>query len=800
MPSANRTLRGNKRRAVHDRLIVPKNGFQLPADPPRPIIEDLPDKPVGQRCTITHVIIYEMYVTYEGKPARKIHRIKFSDIVGNPVTEEKLEQGYDLVTQQGETITVKWHHNDGNWARSALILHNKKAAKTSYYEPNWGNVYGVGLEWISCDGTQSGTIWANRHLGNTSSTVNSDGTITININYFSSTAEPDHAPTAVRGGLMLGNPEPYRTMWLMGQELPIRVFPALGEIGRGCMFGFNPNVMNFVKVAPALPTWLRLTGQGTARGDAIGISWAKDEFHTLPVRPAIEVEMSPVVDRVNFPNAQEINGLYVFPMRVGKYRTGNVSGSTIFFHHRTEGECIVRIYLLETDDQGNPQYTLMKKQYHYYWGPTGKSCPVLEEEYTGTLPYPEKPMDTCAGVEPPSDVPDYSGTITDLGYFCNNSIDPDSIDQYYWNLPSLGVPENFWEGFNYIHKNLWGDNEFYINTGDKFYPYLWLLVMSSMSGDVDVPELAKDWQEFKSWAASAESGISCLNDFQKAMVYMSNNLGLPVLFYNRTGVDRYLQGNILDLMARYINETKPFAYEYLTFNQSHTDPSVGAYNFDPSYYYRQQNPEWDNYKSFINIEPEGMDFGDENFRLGSQIVKSMGIWLTDPAHPTDYIITQSGFTSPDIHPTNPIHRYQYDWWTGSLLQDYNDNFKAYVAAQIAVHEIGHAIDFFVIPYNNGKPLSDSAEWCDISGFDRTRPYDTSVPEITKSNPGNIADNGKLAPVSPYGTTHRFEDFAETFRMYVFRPDILRKYWRAKYDFMETYVKPMTMENVPLPAN
>jgi len=178
----------------------------------------------------------------------------------------------------------------------------------------------------------------------------------------------------------------------------------------------------------------------------------------------------------------------------------------------------------------------------------------------------------------------------------------------------------------------------------------------------------------------------------------------------------------------------------------------------------------------------------------------LGIWLTDPAHPTDYIYNSSGYTSPDIHPLNPVHRYQADWWTGAQLQDYNDNFNAYVASQIAVHEMGHAIDFFVIPFNNGKTLSDSTEWCNISGFSRTRPYNTSTPEIPKSNPGNTADNGKLAAVSPYGATHRFEDFAESFRLYVFRPDLLRKYWKEKFDFMEKYVKPMTLENIPLPAN
>ncbi|MGG1263833.1 hypothetical protein [Brevibacillus laterosporus] len=799
MPRANRVLKGNKRRAVHDRLVVPKNGYQIPHNPIQVMPPDLPNKPVGQKCNITHVVLYEMYVTYEGKPAKEVHRIKFSNIVGNPVSEEKLKIGYDLRTKQGEILTVKWHHNNSNYSRSGLLVHNKKAEGTSWYEPNWGNIYGVGLEWISCDGTQSGTIWAKRHLGYTHDETSVSGESYPVHEYWSgSDVAPEYAPKAVRGGLMLGSPEPHRTMWLMGQELPIRVFPALGEIGIGCMFGFNPNVMNFVKVAPPLPIFLRLQGEGTARSDVIDIKWAKDEFHTKPTRVAIEVEMSEIVKRVTFAGSEQIGNLYVFPLKSGMTRTGSSNG-TIYFNNGA-GECVVRIYLLECDDTGTPQFTILKTQYKFQWGASGGTCPVPKEEYNGTLPYPELPLELCAGVEPPptgggdtsgggtTEPPDTSG----FNYFCDNSVLAATLDTKYWEgekaLASdvasavqsqygVSFSPDYWEG-----RNSW--IEFFAKMDSKtpyrkskignilpFHKYLFKMVQDKKGGVADTIDIYS-FADFKSWCNS--NGLSCLSDLQKASMFMSYHLEVPVnMFPSSTG---YLSGSTLDVVLENLLLLPKGIYDWIDFNDVMVDTTNpdGSKNLTGAFAVDYPDVRFKALTSFINFEPQAL-----MYRIDSAI-----------AHrPKDYLKARGSMWGT-VSPVN---------WTSYQMNNMSDtNYTPYVAAEVGIHEIGHAVSFYGFDHY-GQTLHEMPEWLDISGWSSDAPSKSPndktahlIKTRTADQTGGMpmTDAGKEAPVSDYGCFHPAEDFADAFRMYTLNPTFLESKYPNKYQFMVDKVEAM----------
>lgn len=774
MPRARRTLKGNKKRAVFDRLIVPQNDFQLPP-PIRELQPEIPTEPVGQRCNITHVIIYEMHITYEGKPNKKVYRIKFSDIVGNPVTTEKLRYGYDLHTSQGEVITIKWHHNESDYTRSGLILHNKSASGTSYYEPNWGNVYGVGLEWIACDGSQSGVIWANRHLGYSRNEKDATGNNYPVPEYWpNSNVPPEYSPRAVRGGLMLGNPEPERTLWLMGQELPVRVFPAIGKIGEGVFLGFNRNVMAFVRVAPPIPPYFNLSGEGTARGDVIAINWRKEEFHNGYTRCGFQIVSDPnnLVTGTS-PSLNPNNKGVTLTTQPTLAMQGSGGISQINFRYGAPGNVKVRFYLFETDASGEPIYTLECLEATWLWSTAG-TCPVTKEYVYTNLPYPLKPAEVCAGVEPIETPPDIGGGEeelpgqTDIKYFCDNSVPVSSIDTTYWDtsLTQFGIRREFWDGRNDIinlFTSLDNSVDWYkgLLTPVSFHYYLWKLLQDNKQGNGIFID-NDDWQEFREWCNNND--LTCMTDLQKASLFCSYWLGVPVNFFS--GSEGYLQGDILTVLVRLLSLLPRGIYDWIDFNDVITDSGgsiTGAFAADiPSVLLG-------GFKSYVNFEPQAL-----LFTIDSAI-----------AHrPVDYIKPPGSTWGTET---------SVDWSSYNVAELNAQNYKPYVVGEVGIHEIGHAVSYYGLDYY-GQILHERPDWLAISGW--ASKDDT---HLSKSRPANLTggmpltDDNKEAPVSDYGCFSPAEDFAEAYRMYVINPVFLEDKYPQKYNFMVTVVEPMFTE-------
>lgn len=760
MPRANRTLKGNKRNAVHDRLIVPENGYKLPPQI-RQIKPDLPLEPVGQKVWIDSVIIYEVSISYEGKPQRFIKQIPFSDIVGEPVTSEQLDKGYEYVTPQGETLLVKWYAAS-NRENQGLIIHNKGATGTSWYEPNWGQVYGVGVNWYSCDGTMSGTIWANRHLGNTLTDI--DGNMERNL--FDSTQEPDFSPNAVRPGLMLGNPEPEKTLWLMGQELPMRVYPALGEVGEGCIFGFNKNVMKFLTVKPPIPSVLAFTGAGTARGDAVGVDWRKDELHTGFTRLGMQVlSGGGLIESTNPPYPTDGSVALISPP-TDKMSGGGEDLSSIRFRDGA-GEVRIRLMLLECDAAGTPQFVLNCNENVWHWTEGASSCTVTIEPCSAPLPFPEKVEVGCGQASTPIEQPTNptpSPTVGQLSYFCDNSVPTTDIDTTYWNLVQYGISPEFWDGRNDL-LDLFANSDpttAYRNgkvTVAPFHYYLFRLVNDVNNGSAPQVD-STDWQSFKTWCN--QEGLTCLTDLQKASLYCSYRLGVPVNFFQNSA--SYLNGDTLTVLMDTLSMLPRGIYDWIDFNDVVANTSggvTGAYAADIP------DASFSGFRSYVNFEPQALQYGID----------------TAIAHrPVDYVMLPNSSWGTET---------AVDWSPYNLSNMTDANFLPYVIGEVGVHEIGHAVSYFGLDHY-GQTLHEMPEWLNISGWAGA----SNPPRLSKSRAADatggmpLTDTNHEAPVSDYGCFSPAEDFAEAYRMFIINPTFLEDKYPQKYAFMVSRVEPM----------
>lgn len=788
MPRANRSNKGNRKRGSFDRAIIPTNILQVHVDPVNHTPPDLPNTEVGQRCSIINVIIYEVSISYEGKPQRYVKRIKFSDIVGNPISDATLAKGYEFETPQGETLLVKWHLGSSN-ETGGLVIHNRAATGTSYYEPNWGQVFGVGMEWLSCDGTEGGVIWANRHLGNTSGTAMPAGNYVLTENVFASTVGKAYSPNAVRPGLMLGSPEPEKALWVMGDLLPMRAYPSIGKIHQGCIFGFNRNVMKYVYVVPPIPAYLRFSGEGTARADQVSLEWRKAESHTGYTLIGLQQLSDPsgLVKSITFgsPNSQGV----MLATPVTLEGIGSKSGSINF--GSGAGDVKFRLMILECNSAGTPLYVLNCVEATWQWLSASSSCSVVYSTCSGNLPYPQKQEQLCAGVDPVGGGDDGSTDpvtpASGLSYFCDGSVATSSIATTYWTGtkaldPSVAtaiqsqygvtINPNFWEG-----RDNWIDlfakmdtstpyRNSKIGAPTAFHKYLYK-TLTDVKNEVASPIESNTWAEFKAWCES--NSLLCLSDLQKASLYMTYRLQVPVNFFS--SANGYLADTIIDVMIANLLLLPKGLCDWVDFNDVIADSGnsiTGAFAADIP------DAQFKSFGSFVNFEPQALQYS-----VDSAI-----------AHrPFDYVKpTGSQWGSATA----------VDWKSFWLSEMTNANYKPYAAAEVGIHEMGHAVAYHGLDYY-GLALHDRADWLAISGWSATAP-DKSPNDVTshlsKTQPASATGGlpktsaGYEAPVSDYGCFHPAEDFAEAFRIYTLNPLFLEQKYPKKYQFMVSVVEPM----------
>lgn len=291
MPGGVKRNKGNKKLAAWDRLVVPSVTFRMPPDLVRDEQEiDYPLEPVGVPVTPKTLILYEISPTYNPEPKVNIYRIPFESIIGN-WSDEKLKEGYELTTEQGETLLIRWNLQTVEYydrveagPNNGLIIHVKNTNREfPLYDTDWGHVFGVAMEWETIDKKQRGRNWANQIKGYTTTSLSGD----------LSTHFGFKSPYSIRPELMLGYPKK-RTIRAMGAELPLRIFPAVGKKGTGIILGFNDNVSKFIR--PPIEPYINIDFVMGYYGYRIGyynIDWQKDDFAKKTVLRIKCVENTP---------------------------------------------------------------------------------------------------------------------------------------------------------------------------------------------------------------------------------------------------------------------------------------------------------------------------------------------------------------------------------------------------------------------------------------------------------------------------------------------------------------------------
>lgn len=372
-------------------------------------------------------------------------------------------------------------------------------------------------------------------------------------------------------------------------------------------------------------------------------------------------------------------------------------------------------------------------------------------------------------------------------YLCDNSVAPSTVDSTYWNpsttlqgfvASQIGreLSREFWQGRN-DWLDLFGntvepDGGKYLMTSSKvtiknFHAFLWKAVQDVKSGK---ETNSSTWTAFNTWA---KTDLSCLTELERASLFMSTKLAKPVLFFPSS--EGFLAGDILDKMIPAIEKVPTEVYDFMDFNNVYVEAPnsggiVGAWVRDagimatsPTGVVTDAAP---TFKSMVSFEPQLLQY-------------SLGAAKAN--RPYDYI---KNSTTPNFG--SPIVGGEYTSYYQTEMTD--TNFTPFVAAEVAVHEMAHALSNYGRDVL-GKVLHEMPDWLSISwGVDSTGKWDGISAKKTK--PGTLLDNGKLAPVSDYGCFQPAEDFAESFMMYVINRPFLKDKFRAKHDFIATKLQAM----------
>ena len=121
----------------------------------------------------------------------------------------------------------------------------------------------------------------------------------------------------------------------------------------------------------------------------------------------------------------------------------------------------------------------------------------------------------------------------------------------------------------------------------------------------------------------------------------------------------------------------------------------------------------------------------------------------------------------------------------------NDGISATAAISLmytAIHEAAHSVD-----YVKGRDLgqnfgfSTSTAWLNIAGWKKnsTGYYFSGA----FGYPSEISSSDPEPPVTTYGCTYPWEDFAESWTMYVLAPAVLENWYPKRFKFMQTHVVP-----------
>ncbi|NMM62366.1 hypothetical protein HBE96_06620 [Clostridium sp. P21] len=358
-------------------------------------------------------------------------------------------------------------------------------------------------------------------------------------------------------------------------------------------------------------------------------------------------------------------------------------------------------------------------------------------------------------------------------------VDPLSLNMDYWTMAAEHIPNDFWQGRNALLQGLQNsssDGNTYENSIiDKitnFYRYLFQLQQDIRKNGLVLTDWQDDYNTFMQLCnkdvLSGGYGLQALSNVEKTEIY------LTYIFQTITLIFPSCQSL---LTTEYINQFKTYlpvdrlrVLEWIDFSDVNPDKSVGAFDLDLG-----NSGDMSTFRTYMNIEPSALDPSTFAFS-NDEVLNPWFFKLYKDGQPVigDSIIAVDGFFPGD------------KWQTKKVTSSYTVGDAKTMAVRVFLHELGHGIDF---QYGtiNGVKLSDLSEWRNIGGWQYG---DMKI--IPKLKPTkwscDCTEEDKEPPISLYGSTLVYEDFAETHSCYCINPNYLKTFYPKRFNFMEKYVK------------
>lgn len=375
-----------------------------------------------------------------------------------------------------------------------------------------------------------------------------------------------------------------------------------------------------------------------------------------------------------------------------------------------------------------------------------------------------------------------SDTASYLGRFVAKSgesdyVDPSSLELDYWTMAAESVPNNFWQGRNYLLNQLnnsSSDGSKYVNsqiaTITNYHNYLYQMHVDIRKHNLNLTDWEYDYVKFIDKCNQAKDeggyGLSVLTKIQQTQIYLTYIFQTVTLVF--ASCESKLTADYISRFKDHLSPDKLWVLEWIDFNDVNPDVSVGAFDLDLG-----DNGDIKTFRTYMNIEPSALD--PATFDSSSDEILSP--YFVKKYNSGD-ICGDSLFTSgffPGV-----------TWNSKNAPTTYYLKDNSLMAIRVFLHELGHGIDF---QYGsiNGTRLSNMSEWRNISGWGSGDASSLARIIPTKwASECTIEDTEP--PISLYGCTLVYEAFAEAYSCYCLNPTYLKDFYPKQYGFMVKYVK------------
>ncbi|WP_029160917.1 hypothetical protein [Clostridium scatologenes] len=358
-------------------------------------------------------------------------------------------------------------------------------------------------------------------------------------------------------------------------------------------------------------------------------------------------------------------------------------------------------------------------------------------------------------------------------------VDPTTIDTSYWTMAAEHITNDFWEGRNILLQDLQSsssDGITYTNSVitpiKNYHKYLYQMQKDIRSNGLILTDWNTDYNTFMTLCGkdivSGGYGLQSLTSVEKTQIYLTYTFQTITLIF--PSCQSLLTADYINQFKTYLPIDRLRVLEWIDFSDVNADKSVGAFDLDLG-----NTGDLNTFRTYMNVEPSALD--PSTFTPSDdEVLNPCFFKLYTDGQPVtgDSVIGVDGFF-PGLK-----------WETKNVDSAYCMGNAKTMAVRVFLHELGHGIDF---QYGtlNGTKLSDMNTWRDIGGWEHGDSQ--TIPKLKPTKwAKDCAESDKEPPISLYGATLAYEDFAETHSCYCINPNYLKAFYPKRYTFMETYVK------------